>query len=436
MRNRAIGGIGGACRGRGVYRFDIRRVICSLCGICTGNLNRVSNLQNAVASRNDYAVAEYWLGFFLVRKFVERESILVVLRKVQRVARKYWSERTTHNVREYSFFACVQVLFDKVENIVPVAGKDNLVVVNPFDIAFVITCSADDFEVVAIRVDDGYAALDIVKETERDTLAVRTELGSVNVVVKYGRIRFEYVDGVFRRDVLQVAIEWNFAQHETRAERFAPHKYDFGSLLVERRIDCVNKVCERNFVLIRVAQSNVKVGVPVLVAVLVADVSENRAACAVVIDVNALVKPRFFCPETGFRKFRDVEETVCGFVFDFDIADFHSVDDIAGISFTGVRNCRCTISRLSSFVSRLSSLVSRLYCIFQRNLENTSVKPEPAKVGNSIEVVSAHDREILPVCVLGHLDAFDQRAEGILLRLVVFRDFFFPCIVEFIFADA
>ena len=128
---------------------------------------------------------------------------------------------------------------------------------------------------------------------------------------------------------------------------------------VERRIDGVGEVCERNHVLVRVAQSDVKVGVSILVSILVTDVGENRASEAVVINVDTLVEPRFFRLESGLGKFGNIDEAAIG-AFDFDVANFHSVDDIAGIRFTRVRDCRCTISRLRTNLFRLSSLVFRL----------------------------------------------------------------------------
>ena len=166
-------------------------------------------------------------------------------------------------------------------------------------------------------------------------------------------------------------------------------------------------------VLVRVADDNIEMGVPVLVAVLVADVGEDGAAEAVFVNIDAFVEPGLLRLETRLRIFRDVDGRA--FVFDGGFPDFHAVNDLGG-------------------VSRLSSLVSRL--ITKRHLENTAVEPVPAEVRNTINVFACDNREVLPESIFRELCTFDERAKGILLGLVLFRDFLFPSVVEFLFADA
>ena len=88
-------------------------------------------------------------------------------------------------------------------------------------------------------------------------------------------------------------------------------------------------------ILVGVAHGNVKVGVAILVAVLVADVGEDRTVNAIVINVNALVEPGFLCPESGFCKIGNVDEVAIG-AFNFDIANFN----FRGIGTAGIYDFR------------------------------------------------------------------------------------------------
>ena len=129
-------------------------------------------------------------------------------------------------------------------------------------------------------------------------------------------------------------------------------------------------------------------GVSVLVAVLVTDVGENRSVGAVVVDVDTLVEPRLFRLESGFCVVADVDEAVG--TFDFDVADFHFSVGLCAV-LDGV----------------LGRTVAGLQRVFQRNLENASVKPWSAKVRNTVKVLAAHYREVVPKGFFGNLDTFD-----------------------------
>ena len=175
---------------RGVLACVHNVLVCSRAvrGVPVGstarNLNSVGDLQNAVAECHDNAIAEHGFGFFRVRQLVKRKAVLVVLRVENRIASKRRRESTTDNVRQHAFLAGVQVFFNQVENVVPVACKDNLIVVNPCHIAFIVICVAHDFKVLAVCINDSDSALHIVKEAECDSLAVRAEFRAVDVVVK------------------------------------------------------------------------------------------------------------------------------------------------------------------------------------------------------------------------------------------------------------
>ena len=171
-----------------ILAHDDLRAFCGIgiggCGVGTCDLNGIGDLQNAIAGRDDNAVAEHRFCFFCISHLVKRETVLVVLREENRIAGKSRSKGAANDIRKNAFLACVQVLFNQVENVVSVACEDNLVVVDPGDIAFVVTGCADDFKILAVGIDDGNSALDIVKEAECDSLSVGAEFWTVDVVVE------------------------------------------------------------------------------------------------------------------------------------------------------------------------------------------------------------------------------------------------------------
>ena len=241
----------------GVAVFHLNHVLAqddlrALCGICGFNgdirclrriigfdrvgacdLNGIGFLQNAIADGHDNAIAEQGGCFFCVRQLVKRETVFVVLRKENRIARKCRRKCATDHVRERAFLAGVQVFFNQVENVISVACENNLIVVDPVDIAFVIACGTYDFEVCTVCVNHRNATLLVVKETECDAFPIRAELGTVNIIVEQRSVRLENVNGFFGGGVLQIAIERNLAQYESCAERLASHEYNCGALFIE-----------------------------------------------------------------------------------------------------------------------------------------------------------------------------------------------------------
>ena len=156
--------------------------------------------------------------------------------------------------------------------------------------------------------------------------------------------------------------------------------------------------------------------VSVLVAVLETHVGENRALFGGVVHVDALVEPGLLRAESGLRVFADVDGAVGVLVFEGKLADFNAVDNFGGVLLGG----------------RVGGTAVR----FQRNLEYRTVEPRPAEIRYAVQVLARNNGEVLPESFGGHLLAFDERAEGILLRLVLFGNFLFPGLVQFLFADA
>ena len=265
--------------------------------------------------------------------------------------------------------------------------------------------------VLAVAVDDGDSAGRVVKETEGDAFAVGAELGTVDVVVTVFGVGDEYIDGVLGCVIVKILREGNLAQHESGARVFAPCEGDRGPLLVNRGVDGIGEVGERNLVLVRIADDDIEMGVSLPVAVLVADVGEDGTAEAIFVNIDAFIEPGLLRLETGLRVFRDVYDAG---VFDGNFPDLYAINNFG------------SIFRLSSFVFRL----------VKRHLENSPVKPIPAKVRNTVNIFACNNREVLPESVLRELCAFDERAKRIFLGLVLFRDLLFPGVVKFLFADA
>ena len=209
------------------------RGVCGLGRVGTCDLDGIGFLQNAITDGHDNAIAEYGFCFFCVRQFVKRETVLVILRKENRIVCECRRECATDHVCERTFLAGFQVLFDQVENIVAVAGENNFVVVNPVDITFVITSGTYNLEVCSVRVDYGNPALHIVKKAKCDAFSVWAELRTVYIIVEERRIWNENVNGLFGGCFFQIARERNFAQSETSAKCVASCKDDGSPLLVE-----------------------------------------------------------------------------------------------------------------------------------------------------------------------------------------------------------
>ena len=264
-----------------------------------------------------------------VLQLVERESVLVVLRKVERVACEYRGECAADHVRERAFVPGVDVLLDEVEDSVPVACEHDLAVVNPVHVALVVAFGAHDLHVLAVRVYHGDAAMHVVKETEGDSLAVGAVLGAIDVVVPEFRVGHVDVYRVFCRVFAEVCGEGDLAQNEARAEGFAQGECDGGSLRVDCGVDGIGEVGDRDVVLVGVADGNVEVGVSVLVAVLERHVGENRAFFRGVVHVDALVEPGLFRAESVLGVVADVDGRVL--VLDGNLPDFDAVDLFAGI---------------------------------------------------------------------------------------------------------
>ena len=96
-------------------------------------------------------------------------------------------------------------------------------------------------------------------------------------------------------------------------------------------------------------------------------------------------------------------------VFDGDFADFNTIDDFV--------------------------FLAAVFFV-ERHLEESSVKPESAEIGYAVECLASNNGEILPEGPFGHLGSFYKGAETIALCLVGVGDFFFPVVVELLFADA
>ena len=165
-------------------------------------------------------------------------------------------------------------------------------------------------------------------------------------------------------------------------------------------------------------------GAAISVPVLERDVGEDRPTQAVFIDVDSLVEPGLLGAETGLGVVRNVDEIRVGAVacvhFDGDVSDFNSRDGVC--------------LRYSRFRLGGRNDARRIcFCLLDRHLEHRSVEPGSAEVGNAVEVSASHHGKVLPEGVLGHLGSFQQGAERILLRLVVFRDGLFPRLVQVVF---
>ena len=178
---------------------------------------------------------------------------------------------------------------------------------------------------------------------------------------------------------------------------------------IDGGIHGVGEVGDRNRILVGVAYGDVKVGVAILVAVLVAHVGKHRALHAVFVDIDTLVEPRFLEFECVLGVVADFNRGVCGFVFNGDFADFDAIDDFV--------------------------LFARVFRA-ERHLEKSAVKPGAAKIRNAVQVLACDNREVLPEGAFGHLGAFDESAQGIALGLVLFGNGLFPVVVEFLFAYA
>ena len=261
-----------------------------------------------------------------VLELVEREPVLVVLRKVERVACEYRSECTADHVRERALVPGVDVLLDEVEDPVPVARENNLAVVNPVYVALVVALGAHDLHVLAVRVYHGDSAMHVVEETEGDSLAVGAVLGAIDVVVPEFRVGHVDVYRVFCRVFTEVCGEGDLAQNEARAEGFAPHEGDFVPLGAECGVDGIYKVSQSKLVFVRVAHGDVKVRVTVLVAVLERHVGENRAFFRGVVHVDALVEPGFLRAESALRVVANVDGGIAFLFLDGNHSDFYAVN--------------------------------------------------------------------------------------------------------------
>ena len=306
----------------------------------------------------------------------------------------------------------------------------------------------------------------VVKETEGDSLAVGAVLGAIDVVVPELRVGHVDVYRVFCRVFAEVCGEGYLAQHEARAVGLAPHEGDFVPLGAECGVDRVYEVGEVQLVLVRVAHRNVEVGVPVLVAVLECHVGENRAFFRGVVHVDALVEPGLLRAEPALRVVVYVDGGIA-FLFlngnhsDFDTVNFFVFlrhprgggdlirDRVRGGPFLRhprgggdlirdrvrggpfLRHPRGGGDLIRSTVLDFCAI----FRLFQRHLENRAVEPRPTKIRYAVEVFARNYGEVLPEGICSNLRAFDERPEGILLRLVCLGDFLFPRFVEFLLAN-
>ena len=109
----------------------------------------VCHLDNAVAfSYRDGRVIDKRRG--TIRNLVERESVLVVFGKVERVACKGRGKGSTDHIREWALGSGRKGLFDEVEDAVSVTRKNDLVVIDPVHVAFVETFSRNNLEILAV----------------------------------------------------------------------------------------------------------------------------------------------------------------------------------------------------------------------------------------------------------------------------------------------
>ena len=96
----------------------------------------IGNLYNAISfGYGDCRVVDERGG--TIRHLVKRESVFVVFGKVECVARECRSKGSSDDVCERAFCSSRKSLFDEVEDAVAVAGKDNLIVVDPVHVTFV-----------------------------------------------------------------------------------------------------------------------------------------------------------------------------------------------------------------------------------------------------------------------------------------------------------
>ena len=268
----------------------------------------------------------------------------------------------------------------------------------------------------------------VVEEAEGDALAVGTVLGTVDVVVPELRVGHVDVDGVFGGVFVEVRREGDLAQYEARAEGFATHEGDLVPLGAECRVDRVHEVGEVQLVLVRVAYRDVEVGVAVLVAVLECHVGEDGALFRGVVHVDALVEPGLLGAEAALRVFADVDGRIAFLFFDGNLPDFDTVDFVAVIlERSGRVHLRCHPRGGGDLLFTAVGL--------ERHLEHCAVEPRPTEVGDAVQVLARDYGEVLPEGISGNLLAFDECAEGILLRLVGRGDFFFPGFVEFLLAN-
>ena len=353
---------------------------------------------------------------FAVGELVEREPVLVVLRKVERVFGECRCEGSAHDVGDSAFGSAGKRLLDEVEDAVPVACENNLVVVDPVHVAFVVACVAYDFEVLAVGVDDGDAARAVVEEPECDSLAVGAELGAVDVVVAVLGVGNKNVYRVFGGVVIDVLGVGNLGKLEPRAVGLAQGEGDGGPLRVEGGVDGVGEVGDRDGVLVGVAYGDVKMRMAVAVAVLVTYVGEDGALHAVFVHVDALVEPSLLDAESVLGVVADVDGRVL--VLDFDVADFHAVNLFGGILDRGA--------------------VVRAVCCgaFRFDFEQPAVEPGAAEVRDAVQVVARDYGEVLPEGAFGHLGALDERSEAVALCLVLFGNRLLPVVVEFLLANA
>ena len=110
-------------------------------------------------------------------------------------------------------------------------------------------------------------------------------------------------------------------------------------MLVDSGVDGIGKVGDRKYLFVGVAYGDVKMGVTVFVSVLVAHIGKYGTLSTVFENIDALVEPSLLDFESVLGVIRNID--CLAFVFNFDFADFDTVDFFGRIFFCGCRIAIC-----------------------------------------------------------------------------------------------